>query len=55
METVFTKNDLSLSAFLIETYPNGKLFFLQDRLLITDLSNNEVDSMDVINFTQQAF
>lgn len=54
METVYC-NGLSLSALLVKVYPKGKLFFLQDRLLLTDFNNNQVDSFDVIDFVNQAF
>jgi hypothetical protein len=44
---VFTKNGLNLNAVHIKTYPNGnKLFFLQDRLMVTDSQNREVESKD---------
>jgi hypothetical protein len=44
---VFTKNGLDLQAVLIKIYPNGKkLFFLQDRILVTDSQNRELESKD---------
>jgi hypothetical protein len=44
---VFTKNGLDLQAVLIKIYPNGKkLFFLQDRLMVTDSQNKELESKD---------
>lgn len=55
METVHTLNGLHLSMQLIKVYPNGKLFFAQERLCITDLNNNEIESNDIIDLVEQIF
>ena len=55
MEKVFLKGGLSLVAQLIKKYPNGKLFFLQERLLVTNLKNQEIESVDIIDIVEQIF
>lgn len=55
MEIVKTLNGLSLSMTLIKTYPNGKLFFCQERLCLTDTDNNEILSEDIIDLVEQVF
>lgn len=55
METVTTLNGLSLEMQLINVYPNGKLFFCQERLCVTDANNNEIVSNDIIDLVEQVF
>ena len=44
---VFTRNGLVLQAQFLASYPNGnKLYFLQDRLCLTDSRNREIQSRD---------
>lgn len=49
---VTTKNGLVLDAIFIRDLPhiNCVLFYLQDRLLMTDMSFNEIKSLDVVRF-----
>ena len=55
MENIFYNEDLVLSALFIKDLPNGKLFYCQDRLTITNSTNHIIHSLDVIDFIQQAF
>lgn len=55
METILTKNGLKLSAIFIKEYPNGKLFFCQERIVITNLDNNELSSIDIIDIVEEIF
>ena len=48
METILI-NGLSIECKLIKTYTNGKLFFAQERLVVTDLNNVYIKSVDVID------
>lgn len=48
-ESVKVLNGLEIDMQLIKTYTNGKLFFCQERLCMTDLDNKEISSIDVIN------
>jgi len=48
-ESVKTLSGFNLDMQLIKTYTNGKLFFCQERLCMTDLDNNEITSLDVIH------
>lgn len=50
METIITKERLAISALLVSEYSRGKLFFAQERLILTNLINEEVRSMDIISF-----
>lgn len=52
---VHCKNGLVLEAKLIQIYyaHGKKLFFLQERIMLTDLDNNEIDSLDLIEFINQ--
>lgn len=43
----------AVDAKLIKQYLKGKLFFYQERLIITDLSNNEIMSNDIIDLVEQ--
>ena len=52
-QTVLTKNKLALEAKLIQVYPNGKLFFLQDRIIVTDKNNLEIDNIDIIHLIEK--
>ena len=54
-ENVKTNNGLEIAMILVKIYPNGKLFFAQERLCITDLDNKEIDSKDLINFVESIF
>lgn len=51
-ENVKTKNGYSISAKLLNRYPKGKLFFAQDRVVITDFDNNEIANLDLIDLIQ---
>lgn len=51
-EQIYTLNGLILRASLIKIYERGKLFFLQDRLLVTDHNNNEINSLDIISLVE---
>ena len=42
-------NGLSIECKLIKTYSKGKLFFAQERLVVTDLNNVYIKSVDVID------
>lgn len=55
METVNTKDGLKFEMKLVKTYPNGKLFFFQERLCITNLNNVEIESIDIIDCVEQIF
>jgi hypothetical protein len=48
-------NGLSFEMQLIKVYPNGKLFFCQERLCVTDLNNKEITSNDVIDLVERLF
>lgn len=50
MEIVKTLNGLEVEMQLLKTYHNGKLFFAQERLCLTDMSNKEINSLDIINY-----
>lgn len=52
IQNVHCKNGLALEAKLIQIYRvhGKKLFFLQERIMLTDLDNNEIDSIDLIDF-----
>ena len=52
METILI-NGLSIECKLIKTYSKGKLFFAQERLVITDLNNIYVKSVDVIDIIEE--
>jgi len=53
MEQVKTLNGLTLNMQLIKEYTNGKLFFCQERLCITNLNNEEIRSYDVISYIEE--
>ena len=48
MEKIKTLKGLVIDARFVEEYPHGKLFFAQERLVVTDLENNELANIDVI-------
>jgi hypothetical protein len=51
MEIVFTKNGLALEAHYLKALSGDrKLFYIQDRLMITDKDNKELNSSDIINY-----
>lgn len=52
-EIVITKNGWSIEMQLIKTYPNGKLFFAQERICTTDLNNNEMTSTDIVDLVEE--
>lgn len=52
METILIKG-LSIECKLIRTYSNGKLFFAQERLVVTDLNNIYTKDMDVIDLVKE--
>jgi len=52
-EQVKLKIGITLEMELIKKYRKGKLFFLQERLCLTDLKNNEIQSNDIIDFIEQ--
>jgi hypothetical protein len=53
METILTLNGNFIKAKLVQEYDRARLFFSQDRLVITDLMNREVTNLDVIDFVSQ--
>ena len=52
-EKVKLKMGITLEMELVKKYRKGKLFYLQERLCLTDLKNNEIQSMDIIDFVEQ--
>lgn len=44
---------LPIMATLVKEYPKGKLFFAQERLIVTDLNNNELISNDIIDLVEE--
>lgn len=52
-EIVSLRIGINLEMQLIKTYSKGKLFFLQERLCVTDLSNKELASEDIIDLVEQ--
>ena len=50
MEEVNTLNGLKIQMMLIDRFENTKLFYCQNRICLTTLSNNEIDSTDLIEF-----
>ena len=52
METILIKG-LSIECKLIKTYTNGKLFFAQERLVITDLNNVYIKGADIIDIVEE--
>lgn len=50
MYNITMKNGLVLYAQFIKSYGIRKLFLCQDRLVLTDLEDNEINSMDIIDF-----
>lgn len=52
METIVTQKGLTIIGVLVKLYyeHNVKLFFSQDRLILTDLHNVELRSLDVLDF-----
>ena len=62
IDNIKTKNGLVISADKIKIYrKNGKayekayyLWFAQDRLIVTDDANNELESLDILDFVKQS-
>jgi hypothetical protein len=52
-EIVSLRIGVNLEMQLVKVYPKGKLFFLQERLCVTDLSNKELVSDDIIDLVKQ--
>ena len=50
MREVITKSGMVLEATFIKQYGLRKLWLCQDRLMLTDLANKEIRSMDVLDF-----
>ena len=50
MELIKTLTGLEVEAKLVKTYSKGKLFFAQERLCLTDLDNNELISLDLLDY-----
>ena len=50
VQGITTKTGLKINANFINLYHTGKLFFAQERLMITDFNNNELNSLDIIEF-----
>jgi len=49
-QIVFTHNGLSLVAILLEECLNmNKIFYLQGRIILTDDTNHEIRSMDILH------
>ena len=53
LEWVLCKNGIRLQMQLIREYKNGKLFFDQERLCITDVNNTELNSNDIIDLVEE--
>jgi hypothetical protein len=53
MEKVTTLNGLCLEMQLLSSSDEQKLFIHQERLCITDLSNNELFSKDILSYLQE--
>lgn len=53
MQIIQTLTGLKISAQLIKDYEKGRLFFAQERLILTDLSNIELNSLDIISFVEE--
>ena len=47
-ETIRTLKGLSVKARLVQEYPKGRLYYAQERLVITDNNNKEIESLDVV-------
>ena len=52
METILI-NGLSIECNLIKTYSKGKLFFAQERLVITDLNNVYIKNVNIIDIVEE--
>ena len=48
MEKITTLNGLVLEALFIKHYENCKLFFCQDRMVLTNIINMEIVSIDIL-------
>lgn len=49
IETVTTLNGLKIKARLVQEYPKGRLYYAQERLIVTNNDNKEIKSIDVID------
>jgi hypothetical protein len=48
IETVHTLKGIPVKAKLVQEFPKGRLFYAQERLMVTDNNNKELKSMDII-------
>ena len=53
MELIHTADGHAVEAKFIKKYTCGKLFFLNENLIITDLKNKEITHMSISSFIQQ--
>lgn len=44
---------MHIDAILVKEYPNGYLFFAQERLVVTDKKYNELNSNDIIDLVEE--
>lgn len=53
METIHTLNNLYVQAQLIKEYSMHRLFFCQDRIVLTNMLNQELVSHDVLKWINE--
>ena len=51
-EQITTRDGIKVDAIFLNDYEQGKLFYAQERLVITGDNNVVIDSVDIINTIQ---
>lgn len=51
-QEIYTISGKSIMAKFVERYNKGKLFFFEERLVITDLKNKEINTIDILSFVR---
>ena len=51
-EQITTRDGFKVDAIFLNDYEQGKLFYVQERLVITGDNNAVIDSIDIINTIQ---
>lgn len=49
-EKIIYNEEMILDALFIKDLPGGKLFYCQDKLVVTNCCNHIIDSLDIIEF-----